>query len=73
MNDISFSFGLFGLAATFNFLILILGFVCLIQLLRFLTKGIKALDIYITKNKLNKKIEVKDGKTSLINSDGKLL
>jgi len=28
MNDISFNFGLFGLAATFNFLLLIMGFVC---------------------------------------------
>jgi len=73
MNDISFNFGLFGLAATFNFLLLVLGFVCLIQLLRFLTKGIKALDIYITKNKLIKEIEVKDSQTSLIDSEGKLL
>ena len=73
MNDISFNFGLFGLASTFNFLLLILGFVCLIQLLRFLTKGIKALDIYITQNKLNKKIEIKDSQTSLIDSEGKLL
>lgn len=61
MNPISVDFGLFGLAATFNFLLWILGFVCLIQLFRFLTKGIKVLDIYITKNKLNKKIEIKDG------------
>jgi len=73
MNDISYNFGLFGLAATFNFLLLILGFVCLIQLLRFLTKGIKALDIYITKNKSNKKIEVKDSQASLIDSEEKLL
>jgi len=73
MNDISFNFGLFGLAATFNFLLLILGFVCLIQLLRFLTKGIKALDIYITKNKSNKKIEVKHSQTSLIDSEEKLV
>jgi len=73
MNDISFNFGLFGLAAIFNFLLLVLGFVCLIQLLRFLTKGIKALDIYITKNKLIKEIEVKDSQTSLIDSEGKLL
>ncbi|AHF08355.1 hypothetical protein [Desulfitobacterium metallireducens] len=47
MNPISVNFGLFGLAATFNVLLLILGFACLIQLFRFLTKGIKALDIYI--------------------------
>lgn len=47
----SIDFGLFGLASTFNFILWILGFVCLIQLLRFLTKGIKVLDIYITKNK----------------------
>ena len=73
MNDISFNFGLFGLVATFNFLLFVLGFICLIQLLRFLTKGIKALDIYITKNKLNKQIEVKDSQTSLINSEEKLL
>ncbi|MDR3586302.1 MAG: hypothetical protein P4L59_13430 [Desulfosporosinus sp.] len=73
MNDISFNFGLFGLAATFNFLLLIMGFVCLIQLLRFLTKGIKALEIYITKNMSNKKIEVKDSQTSLIDSEEKLL
>ena len=73
MNDISYNFGLFGLAATFNFLLLILGFVCLIQLLRFLTKGIKALDIYITKNKSNKKIEVKHSQTSLIDSEEKLV
>lgn len=60
MNPVSVNFGLFGLAATFSFLLWILGFVCLIQLFRFLTKGIKVLDIYITKNKLNKKFEIKD-------------
>ena len=46
MNPVSVNFGVFGLFATFNFLLWILGFICLIQLFRFLTKGIKALDIY---------------------------
>lgn len=49
MNPINVNFGLFGLAATFNFVLWIVGFACLIQLFRFLTKGIKALDIFIKK------------------------
>lgn len=60
MNPVSVDFGLFGLAATFNFLFWVLGFVCLIQFLRFLTKGIKAIDIYITKNKSDRKNEIKN-------------
>ena len=71
MNDISFNFGLFGLAATFNFLLLILGFVCLVQLLRFLTKGIKALDIYITKNRSSNTIDVKKSQESITDENVK--
>ena len=71
MNDISFNFGLFGLAATFNFLLLILGFVCLVQLLRFLTKGIKALDIYITKNRSSNTIDVKNSQESITDENVK--
>jgi|HigsolmetaGSP11D_1036233.scaffolds.fasta_scaffold00512_22 hypothetical protein len=47
MNFIDSS--LFGLASIFSFLLWILGGACLIQLLRFLTKGIKVLDIYLEK------------------------
>ncbi|WP_434511720.1 hypothetical protein [Desulfitobacterium sp. AusDCA] len=57
MNPISVNFGLFGLAATFNFVLWIVGFACLIQLFRFLTKGIKALDIFITENRSNNKTD----------------
>ena len=57
MNPISVNFGLFGLITAFNFVLWILGFACLIQLFRFLTKGIKTLDIFIAENKFSKKIE----------------
>ncbi|MEA4901076.1 hypothetical protein [Desulfitobacterium sp.] len=49
MNPISVNSGVFGLAVVFNFVLWIVGFACLIQLFRFLTKGIKALDIFIKK------------------------
>ncbi len=59
MNPISVNFGLFGLISILNVLLWILGFICLIQLLRFLIKGIKALDIYIAKSKSDLEMEVK--------------
>lgn len=40
-----------GLFSFFNFLLWILGFACLIQLFRFLSKGIKVFDSYLEKNK----------------------
>lgn len=65
MNPISVNFGLFGLVATFNFVLWILGFACLVQLFRFLTKGIKALDIFITENKFNNKVETTESQNDL--------
>lgn len=48
---------LFSLVSIFNIVLWIVGFACLIQLFRLLTKGIQVLEIIITENKLKKKIE----------------
>ncbi|NLP45300.1 MAG: hypothetical protein GX351_11830 [Peptococcaceae bacterium] len=47
MDPISYSAGWFTVVQIFMVLFWVLVIVCLIQLFRFLTKGIKALDIYI--------------------------
>ncbi len=52
-NPIAFDFSLIFISA-FYFAVLLLGFACLIQLFRFLTKGIKAFTIYIDKNQAKK-------------------
>jgi len=47
MNPTSYTFGLFTAIPVFVVIFWILAFACLIQLFRFLTKGIRALDIYL--------------------------
>ncbi|SDH43610.1 hypothetical protein [Desulfosporosinus hippei] len=54
MNSINVGFSLFSLVYIFKIVLWMVGFACLIQLFRLLTKGIKALDIFIEENKLNK-------------------
>ncbi len=53
MNPVAYNFGWFTVIPIFIVVFWILCFACLIQLLRFLTKGIKALNIYIDKNNEN--------------------
>lgn len=48
MSTLNVGFGLFSLVTIFNIALYLTGFACLIQLFRFLTKGIRALDIYIS-------------------------
>jgi len=51
MDPFSYDYGWFAVIPFLVVIFWVLAFVCLIQLIRFLTKGIKALDIYIDKNK----------------------
>ena len=57
LNSMNVGLSLFSLVSIFNIVLLIVGFACLIQLFRLLTKGIQVLEIIITENKLKRKME----------------